>query len=217
MPLIYFQQAYFAILRFFFCFFQKNNFTFNWYTPIHFRTVRVLTFFLFFSLLFFCFLICQNIVSAASCNKPLKEAPSQFTDILYKIVSCTSFLFKSLQSLYPSVSNSCRGFIKSLQACGSRGKVLMDYGIALCPALADSLYWLLEDERVTLYIIIVLKSVCSCLAGTCPWINVKIISEMNSQYRSPPPHSQRWLISDRDMSLQIIAPMSFMGSMIVFV
>jgi len=56
----------------------------------------------------------------------------------------------------------------------------MDYGIALCPGLADSLYWLLEDERVTLYIIIVLKSVCSCLAGTCPWINVKIISEMNS-------------------------------------
>lgn len=214
MAYIFFNRphAYLAILMFFFFLY----FTFNWYRLISFLTTfqnilcaNILVFFLFFLLSF--------VKKFASCNKPLKETLSQFTDISYEIVSCSSFLLKSLQSLYPSVSNSCRGFIKSLKACGSRGKVLMDYGIALCPALADSLYWLLEDERVTLYIIIVLKSVCSCLAGTCPWINVKIISEMNSQYRSPPPHSLRWLISDRDMSLQIIAAMSFMGSMIVFV
>lgn len=37
-----------------------------------------------------------------------------------------------------------------------------------------------EDELVTLYIIIVLKLLCPCLAGTCPRINVEIISEMNS-------------------------------------
>lgn len=57
--------------------------------------------------------------------------------------------------------------------------MLMDYGVSACLVLLTGFIgW--EDELVTLYIIIVLKPVCPGLAGTCPRINVEIISEMNS-------------------------------------
>lgn len=67
---------------------------------------------------------------------------------------------------------------KSLQAQRSGVNVLMDYGVSLCLLLLTAFIgW--ADELVTPYIIIVLRPVCPCLAGTCPQINVEIISEMN--------------------------------------
>lgn len=65
------------------------------------------------------------------------------------------------------------------QAQRSGANVLMDYGVSLFLVLLTAFIgW--EDELVTLYIIIVLRPVCPCPAGTCPRINVEIISEMNS-------------------------------------
>lgn len=67
---------------------------------------------------------------------------------------------------------------KSLQARRSGANVLMDYGVSLC-LLQMTAFIGGEDELVTPYIIIVLRPVCPRLAGTCPRINVEIISEMN--------------------------------------
>lgn len=39
-----------------------------------------------------------------------------------------------------------------------------------------------EEEPVNLYIIIVVKALCLCVAGSCSGINVEIISKMNSKY-----------------------------------
>lgn len=46
------------------------------------------------------------------------------------------------QSLCSSVSDFYRGLMKSPWARGSEASVLMDYGIAPRPSLADRLYWL---------------------------------------------------------------------------
>lgn len=91
--------------------------------------------------------------------------------------------------VYPAIVSFHKQLLQrlteSLQAQRSGANVLMDYGVSLCLVLLTGFIgW--EDELVTLYIIIVLRPVCPCLAGTCPRINVEIISEMNSQYRSAP-------------------------------
>lgn len=93
---------------------------------------------------------------------------------------CPSAAFVQPDSLHPLSGHVYRGSWKP------RSPQVREQGFdglwgcnCLCQ-LTAFIGW--EDEPVKLYIIIVLKALCLCVARACSGINVKIISKMNSKY-----------------------------------
>lgn len=98
------------------------------------------------------------------------------------LVSYLRSLRKSLQ-LCPFVSNF---YSRSQTTCGLGGQGPACWwiiGVFIMPGAADRLYWSGGWACNPLYNYCIRTSV-PWLAGTCPWINVEIISEMNSCHRS---------------------------------